>query len=61
MVYTVCGLYIYILVVFSEKHYSKPLKCNVHSNSNVEHCDISEVKINHGSLQSGWMSALLCS
>ena len=53
-------LHIYILGVFTEKPYSKPLECNVpvlYSN-NIESRDITDVKINHGFLQSDWMSAL---
>ena len=53
---------VYILGVFTEKLYSKPLKRNVvyipiitlsHATSH----DFNDVKINHGSLQSDWTSA----
>ena len=57
--------YIYILGVFTEKPYSKPLERNVrvyirslHSNNNIEPSNVNDVKIDHGSLQSDWTSAL---
>ena len=35
-------------MVFTEKPYTEPLKCN----NNIEPCDVNDAKISHGSLQS---------
>ena len=49
-------LIIYILGVFAEKPNNKVLEhYAVHSNNNIEPCDINEVKISHVSLQSDLM------
>ena len=42
--------YIYILSLFIEKPYSKPLKPSLHSNKNTGLSDVNDIKINHGSL-----------
>ena len=52
---------IYILGVFTEKPYIKQLECSLYSNNNTEPCNVNDDKINHGSLQSDWTLALLCS
>ena len=51
---------IYILGVFTEKpYYSKPLEGSVvYSPTKSSSRDVSDVRINHGSLQSDWTSVL---
>ena len=46
---------IYIHGVFTKNPYSKPLARNV---VNIEPHNVTDVRINHGSLQSDWTSAL---
>ena len=54
------NLYIYILGLFIEKAYSELLERKVvyiPKPTSSHATDVSEVKINHGSLQSDWTSA----
>ena len=51
----------YILGVFTEKPYSKPLEGNVVYIPiiTLSHATSHDVKVNHGSLQSDWTSTTL--
>ena len=57
-IYSKLLLYIYILGVFTEEHYSKPLEQNVVYIPITTPYDVSDVKINHGFLQSDWTLVL---
>ena len=55
--------YIYILGVFTKNPYSKPSECNVvyiTTTTNIEPGDVEDIKINHGTLQLDWTSAISC-
>ena len=49
---------IYLLGVFTEKHYCKPLELKVAYIQITTSSHASDIKIKYGSLQSDWTSAL---